>query len=128
MQGIERPIQAGLAPYDLTPTYPLVPGYALLRDLGRRLPPPRYVPGPLADGAARVHLSDDYYLGPVWGDYHPQNTYSPDSVFDIPAEQRNRWQAAMDAYADMQAEIEMLMDARRRNPEPIKRGPYIPQP
>jgi hypothetical protein len=129
MSGIEKPVTAGLKAYDLVlPARCLVPGYAPLRDWRDRPPPPHYNPGPLADGMARVHLSDDYYLGPVWGDYHPPTSYSPEDVFDIPAEQRDRWQAAEDAYRAMREEIEGLMAARRRSPEPVKRGPYIPQP
>ena len=127
MQGIEKPV-TGLKPYDLPPpSKSLFPRYAPLR-IGHYTPPPRYSPGPLADGMARVHLSDDYYLGPVWGDYGSQDFCSPDAVFDIPAEQRDRWEAAMDAYRAMQEEIEGLIEARGRKPEPVKRGPYIPQP
>ena len=107
---------------------PLLPTYTPLRGTLHCAPFPRYVPGPLADGMARVHLSDDYYLGPVWGDYHPPTSYRPEDVFDIPAEQRERWVAALYAYRAMQEEIEGLMEARRRKPEPVKRGPYIPQP
>jgi hypothetical protein len=131
MPGIEKPLAGtGIRSFDLTPSgrHPLIPSYAPLRNVRYRLPLPRYAPGPLADDMARVILDDDYYLGPQWGDYYPQTSCSPDAVFDVPSEQRDRWQAAMDAYRAMQEEIEGLMEARRRSPEPVKRGPYIPQP
>jgi hypothetical protein len=129
MQGVEQPVTPhSVNPFSLeVPERLLYPAFASLRDLTRRPwpTPARYVPGPQPEGTARVTLSDDYYLGPVWGEYRPQSLAGPEDVFDIPVEQRDRWQAAQDAYADMQGEIEVLMRARR---EPIKRGTYIPQP
>ena len=131
MQGTETPLGTRVQPFDLqVPERLLYPAYTSLRDLTRRPwpSPPRYVPGPQPEGTARVTLSDDYYLGSVWGDYRPQDTRSPEDVFDIPAEQRDRWQAAGEAYDAMQDEIAALMQARQEAPQPVKRGAYIPQP
>jgi len=113
-----------------TPMRLLYPAYSPLRGIGGTWPspPPRYVPGPQPEGTARVVLGDDYYLGAGWGDYRPQDTRSPEDVFDVPAEQRDRWQAAGEAYDAMQDEIAALMQARREAPQPVKRGAYIPQP
>ena len=117
MQGIEQPVP----PHSVNPFSP---------EVLERLLYPAFAPQP--EGTARVTLSDDYYLGPVWGEYRPQSLAGPEDVFDIPAEQRDRWQAAMAAYDAMQAEIEVLMQERRedhrRHAEPVQRGPYIPQP
>ena len=132
MQGTEPPLmQTAIKPYDLSPPGPraLVPAYSPLRNWrDRPSPPPRYVPGPQPEGTARVVLSDDYYLGSVWDEWRPQGIAGPEDVFDIPAEQRDRWQAAHDAYDAMQEEIRVLVEARREAPQPVKRGAYIPQP
>ncbi len=135
-QGVEQPLtQTSIKPYDLSPPGPevLIPAYSPMRNWKDRPPsPPRYVPGPQPEGIARVALSDDYYLGAMWEEYRPQSLAGPEDVFDIPAEQRDRWQAAIDAYGAMQEEIRVLMEARRedhrRHAEPAQRGPYIPQP
>ena len=121
-------------PFDLrAPTKILIPELKPLRCTGwGGYVPPRYVPQPQPEGTVRVVLGDDYYEHEHWNDYRPGNAEFPDAVFDIPVEQRDRWQAAMDAYSAMQNEIAELMAARRQlrqqAPEPIERGPYIPQP
>jgi len=88
----------------------------------------RYVPQPQPEGTARVVLGDGYYEHEYWNDYRAGNAEFPENVFDVPVEQRDRWQVAMDAYSAMQDEIRELMAARKRAPKPVKRGPYIPQP
>jgi hypothetical protein len=117
----------GIVAYDLEPPGP--PG-----DIARFTPPskpgtvspqPRYVPGPLADGMARVVLDDDYYLGPGFSGYRAGSSESPRRVFDIPREQYDRWQAAIDAYQAMQEEIEALVSDRARNPLPVP-SPGLP--
>jgi hypothetical protein len=131
MQGVEQPlIQHPFSPQGLeAPKRLLYPAYSPLRGKGwPPSPPPCYVPGPQSEGTARVVLSDDYYLGPVWDEYRPQGLGGPEDVFDVPAEQRDRWQATRDAYAAIQEEIRVLMEARREAPQPVKRGAYIPQP
>ena len=134
MQGVEQPVTPhSVNPFDLqVPERLLYPAFASLRHLRDRPEPRRYVPGPQPEGTARVAVSDDYYLGAVWEDYGPQTIAGPEEVFDIPVEQRDRWQAARGAHAAMQEEIEALMAARRedrrRHAEPAQRGPYIPQP
>jgi len=106
----------------------LTPAFAPQRPGQRNSTPPRYVPQPQPEGTVRVVLGDGYYEHEYWNDYRSANAEFPDAVFDIPVGQRDRWQAAMDAYSAMQDEIRELMAARRRAPEPVKRGPYIPQP
>ena len=124
MAGIEKAIHA----FDLqTPDRILVPAYAPLRNWGQRREPPRYIPQPQPEGTVRVVLGDDYYEHEYWSDYQGGNV-SPEAVFDIPVEQRDRWRVARDAYQAMQDEIGELMEARSRAPKPPRRGPYIPQP
>jgi len=106
----------------------LTPAFAPQRPGQRNSTPPRYVPQPQPEGTVRVVLGDGYYEHEYWNDYRAANAEFPEAVFDIPVEQRDRWQVAMDAYSAMQDEIRELMAARRRAPEPVKRGPYIPQP
>jgi len=106
----------------------LTPAFAPLRHGQRNSTSPRYVPQPQPEGTARVVLGDDYYEHEHWNDYRVGNAEFPDAVFDILVEQRDRWQAAMDAYRAMQDEIAELVAARRRAPESVKRRPYIPQP
>lgn len=60
----------------------------------------------------RVILGDDYYIGPEWYDYTENSTPRPEEVFDIPQEQRDRWQAAIDTCEAMQEEIRALLEAR----------------
>jgi hypothetical protein len=104
----------GFMAYDLAPaTRIMVPRATPLRGSGV-FQRPRYVPGPLADGMARVVLSEDYYTGEDFSDYEPQSTARREAVFEVPAEQRDRWEAARDAYAAMQEEIGALIEARAR--------------
>ena len=103
-----------LDPVDLVP-----PGRALIPRptnllFSRPAARPRYVPGPLAEGAARVVLSDDYYLGPQFSTYDDRSPREPYEVFDIPAEQLARWEAAEAAYSLMQQEIGTLRSERRQ--------------
>jgi len=106
----------------------LTPAFAPQRPGQRNSTPPRYVPQPQPEGTVRVVLGDGYYEHEYWNDYRAGNAEFPEAVFDIPVEQRDRWQVAMDAYSAMQHEIAALMEARRRAPGPIRRGAYIPQP
>lgn len=64
---------------------------------------------------AKVSLSDDYYIGEHWTDHTDGKIaiYGYHDVYEIPVEQRDRWQAAMDAYQQMQGEIRELMRERR---------------
>ena len=59
----------------------------------------------------KLYLSDDYYEHEGWREASVWGA-SPDGIFDVPVEQRDRWQAAMDAYADMQGEIAGYLKAR----------------
>jgi hypothetical protein len=104
----------GINLFDLTPPAdgPLYPATDQLRHPERIPPQPRYVPPPLPDGYARVELDDDYDVGPVWNDWAGQDAGYPARVFDIPAEQRDRWDAARAAYAAMQEEISALREDR----------------
>lgn len=112
----------------------LVPKMSPLRNLGTPLP--RYTPPPLAEDHARVRLGDDYYAGAIWDDWTGDDTDRPAEVFDIPAEQRDRWLKAQADYSAMQDEISALMDARAREPGfpnvppgwQRKGSPYQPQP
>ena len=116
-------------PFDLwAPDKILTPAFAPQRPGQRNSTPPRYVPQPQPEGTVRVVLGDGYYEHEYWNDYRAANAEFPEAVFDIPVEQRDRWQVAMDAYSAMQHEIAALMEARRRAPGPIRRGAYIPQP
>lgn len=117
----DKPTQpeTGIIAYDLEPPERLrgLGVWAPLRNIGERQPPrPRYVPPPLPDGCARVELDDDYYTGPFWSDWAGEDADYPARVFDIPAEQRDRWQKAMEDYAAMQEEIEALRSARLATP------------
>lgn len=56
----------------------------------------------------RVSLGNDYYLGDWWANAAPGDK----DAFEIPAEQRDRWQEAQDAYARMQEEIDDLRSQR----------------
>jgi hypothetical protein len=105
--------------------YPLIARFTPLSKPGTASPRPRYVPGPLPAGMARVVLNEDYYTGPGFTDYHAGSSESPCRVFDIPQEQRDRWQAASDAYYAMQEEIEALIEDRSRNPRPVP-SPGLP--
>lgn len=110
--------------YDLVPSVQLIPRVEPMRHPGTAPAVPRYVPGPLAEGMARVILDDDYYAGTGWRDYAITRA-SPREVFDIPLEQRDRWCAAIDAYQAMQEEIGALIDERGRNPLP-RPSPGLP--
>lgn len=50
----------------------------------------------------RVHLGDDYHLGPWYGDGGP---------YAIPREQYDRWESVKKAYEAMQDEITALREA-----------------
>jgi hypothetical protein len=109
----------------LRPGGPAAPHFSPLRNPGTRSAAPRYVPGPLPAGMARVVLDEDYYTGPGFTDYRAGSSESPCRVFDIPQEQRDRWQAAIDAYYAMQEEIEARIEDRSRNPLPVP-SPGLP--
>jgi hypothetical protein len=100
----------------------LVPAFAPMRNPPRAVPLPRYLPPPLAEGLARVRLGDDYYAGAVWSDWTGDRSDSPAEVYDIPAGQHERWQAAIDAYSAMQDEIENLMEQRREAAQGVPPG------
>lgn len=108
--------ETGIIAYDLAPSSALPPApiWAPLRNFltQPRPPHPRYTPPPLANGYARVKLDCDYDTGPWWNDWAGEDMAYPATVFDIPAEQRDRWQQARDAYAAMQEEISELRAAR----------------
>lgn len=92
-------------------------GDALLaRARGTLKPPPRYVPGPVADGHARVVLwAGDPETPAGFGDYGDgHESYLVPDVFDVPADQRDRWAAAQEAFDVMQDEISALVEARSR--------------
>jgi hypothetical protein len=110
--------EVGIIAYDLEPpSQPPPPAeFTPLRHPARISPRPRYDPPPLAAGYARVKLDDDFYSGHGWSDWTGRDTDHPAEVFDIPAEQRERWMAAQAAYSAMQEEISALMDARAREP------------
>lgn len=106
-----------LQPFDLEPpTRVLLPRPSPLLDRGPRVRP-RYVPGPLAEGEARVVLTSAGYEEPA--DFEPYDTYptlvEPYRVFDLPAGQVARWQAAKDAFDAMQEEVEALISARSQS-------------
>jgi hypothetical protein len=107
----------GFIAYDLAPPteLPPMPVWTPFRP-----PLPRYTPPPVPEGCARVELDDDYYLGPGWNDWYggdsKGSTAYPARVFDIPAEQRERWAKAQADYAAMQEEISALRDARLAKP------------
>jgi hypothetical protein len=117
--------ETGIVAYDLEPPLrPGDPGYLLtphvepIRMPGNRTTRPRYIPGPLAEGTARVVLDEDYYAGPGFTDYREGADERPRDVFDVPQEQRDRWEAVIAAYQAMQEEIETLVSDRARNPPP----------
>ena len=106
----------GIIAYDLEPPSPLppLPAYSPLRHPGQPSPRPRYAPPPLPDGFARVELDEDYYAGPGWSDWTADTAERPSDIFDIPAEQRDRWAKAMADYQAMQDEISALRDERHQ--------------
>lgn len=100
-----------LDPVDLAPPLrALVP--RLTKMLDRPGVMPRYKPGPLAEGMVRVVLSSAGCDGEP-PDFEPYETYwtmpEPYRVFDIPAEQYERWVAAKAAFGAMGEEIEELL-------------------
>lgn len=65
-------------------------------------------------GMVRVAVFHDVHGDAHWFD-HPDDQppiYSPEDVYEIPAEQRARWQAAIDAYNEMQAEVRELAERK----------------
>lgn len=104
----------GLLAYDLQPPLrPLTPKVlAGVGGFGRYTPPPRYKPQPLLPGMSRVVLMDGYETGAEWSDYRAGASVSPESVFDIPEDQRERWRQAVDACERMQDEIRLLLERR----------------
>lgn len=64
----------------------------------------------------RVRISDGYYEHEQF-DLIPQTWWSDKDLYDIPAEQLARWEAAQGAWQDAQQEMAALMkergDARR---------------
>lgn len=73
------------------------------------------------DDVIGVHLEDDYYLGAQYekcthkpdhlGNLH--STYGAWSYSTVPREQFERWEAAGDAYGEMQAEVLAIREERR---------------
>ncbi|TQF04780.1 hypothetical protein E6W39_24320 [Kitasatospora acidiphila] len=66
----------------------------------------------------RVHLTSDYYRG-VEFDSKPERWWDTaarartvDGVYEVPAEQLARWEAAQEAWARAEQEIEELMSKR----------------
>jgi hypothetical protein len=127
----------GFIAYDLEPPGEPWPRpriiWTPMGDFRKRPPQPRYVPPPLPEGHARVALDDDYYAGPQWADWAGEDEAYPARVFDIPAEQRARWAAAIAAYAAMQDEISELRTTRLATPAwaPdgwVRKPPYQVQP
>lgn len=110
----------GILAYDLEPPSrpPPAAEFSPLRDALRNPRPPRpvYLPPPLPDGLARVKLDDDYDYGASWSDWKDGDTDHPADVWDIPAEQRDRWVKAEADYHAMQSEIEALREVRMREP------------
>jgi hypothetical protein len=107
-----------LYPYDLGVPEPpggfknLVPRTA---PLGSPPPLPYYVPGPQPEGTVRVVLDNASYEDPATADlYEPglHRLVQPHRVFDVPAEQYERWQAAAAAFDAMQEDIESVISAR----------------
>lgn len=60
----------------------------------------------------RVHLSDGYYEHEQFG-LIPQTWWSKDDLYDVPAEQVERWEAAQGAWQEAQQEMAALMKERR---------------
>lgn len=92
----------------------MIPRATPLRDRGLNSPAPRYVPGPLAEGQARVVLSSatceepaEFRLYDEW-----PTLVEPYRVFDLPAGQVERWRQVQAAFDAMQEEIEALISAR----------------
>jgi hypothetical protein len=78
---------------------------------------PRYVPGPLAEGMVRVVLSPGGYEEPAgFSAYTGERFIEPRRVFDVPAEQYERWRAAAAAFDAMQEDIEATISARAQPP------------
>jgi hypothetical protein len=126
---------AGVMLYDLAPAYsPMWHRNAptpLRNPPPRRPPQPRYIPPPLPEGHVRVALDDDDYAGPQWADWAGEDDAYPARVFDVPAEQRERWAAANAAYFAMQEEISEMRSARMGRVPPgwVRKGkPYQVQP
>lgn len=122
----------GIVAYDLVPpsSLPPVPVFSPFRHPAERQRRPRWTPPPLTDGHVRVELDEDYYAGPGWTDWNGSDADYPSRIFDIPAEIRERWLKAMDAYAAMQDEIEALLSARRAQVPPgwTQKPPYQARP
>jgi len=106
-----------LVPYDLEPpsALPPLPHATPLRTAyGQN---PLYEPGPLADGMARVVLHSAGYEEPAEFAPYSRDRHlltEPYRVFDVPAEQYERWLATRAAFDAMQEEIEATISARAR--------------
>ena len=119
--------QVGIVGYDLQPPAPLYPTLSVLAGVGGRVQSrPHWTAPPVPDGHARVELDDDYYAGAIWNHWKGTSAEYPARVFDLPAEQVARWEKALEDYAAMQEEIEVLRRDRLAKPgwapEGWKRG------
>jgi len=104
-----------LDPADLAPPLrPLVPRLTKMTDRPGVMP--RYKPGPLAEGIVRVVLTPADYENPadftLYDEYW--TTPEPYRVFDVPAEQYERWKAAKAAFSAMGEEIDALVSESAR--------------
>lgn len=69
----------------------------------------------LSGGGVEVCLSDDLHIGEVWQDLSDVADPAVEDIYEIPAEQYARWQAAMHTYQQTQDEIARLRADRWPN-------------
>jgi hypothetical protein len=113
-----------MMPYDLQPptARPPVPTCTPLRSpswrpgspwrIGARPRPSVCGSDPVPAGLVRLVLTEDYYLGVQWRVLGPKEHADTADVFDVPAGQCERWEAAAVAYAAVQAEAEEVIAGR----------------
>lgn len=119
----------GIIAWDLAPptSLPPVPWVTPFRDRGPSVRP-RYVPEPQPEGTVRVVLDSAGCDGEPaafqrYDDY--PTLVEPYRVFDVPADQYERWEAALTAFLAMEDEIEVLISERTRRPRPVP-SPGLP--
>lgn len=106
------PSDGGFRPYDLRAARRL-PYLAYQPMQAVRSEPATYLAPPLAAGDVRVKVCDDYYLGWMYRRWTGEKTPSPEDILDIAQDVYDRWEAAANAYLEMQEEIGRLVKARR---------------
>jgi hypothetical protein len=81
---------------------------------------PAFTAPPVPDGHVRLHLQrSDYDTEAQWSEWKPAQTERvPEYLFDVPAEQAERWERAYAAFYEARDEIDALIEQRGWNVPP----------